>query len=186
MDAASVAQLQTRPRVLLVDDSEALCYALRKAFERRGYEVGCTHSAETVESVFRSLQPHYVVLDLRLPGASGLAAIAQLRAIDPKVVIVVVTGYSSIATAVEAIKLGAIHYLVKPADASAIEAAFKRDKGDPSVVARETPLSVDRLAWEHIQTVLSEQGGNISAAARTLGMHRRTLQRKLNKRPVAK
>ena len=97
----------------------------------------------------------------------------------------VVTGYSSVATAVEAIKLGAIHYLAKPADASEIEAAFRRQAGDDEVSLREAPLSVDRLEWEHIQSILSERAGNVSATARALGMHRRTLQRKLSKRPVS-
>jgi two-component system response regulator RegA len=108
-----------------------------------------------------------------------------MKEIDPDVAIVVATGYGSVATAVEAIKLGAIHYMVKPADASEIEAAFRRVEGDDGVASRETPLSVDRLEWEHIQTILSERQGNVSATARALGMHRRTLQRKLNKRPVA-
>ena len=180
-----ISQLEVRPHILLVDDSENLCFALRRAFERRGYEVGCSHHPEAAIQVFESFRPHYVVLDLRMGHASGLPLIARMKEIDPRVLIVVVTGYGSVATAVEAIKLGAVHYLVKPATASEIEAAFKRVQGDANVSARENPLSVDRLEWEHIQTVLSEHQGNISAAARALGMHRRTLQRKLGKRPVA-
>ena len=185
MDAASPAHLETRPRILLVDDSENLCFALQRAFERRGYEVGCSHTPDTAMSVFERLRPQYVVLDLRMEYASGLPLIPRMKEICPDVLIVVVTGYGSVATAVEAIKLGAVHYLVKPADASDIEAAFKRQQGDATVAARDNPLSVDRLEWEHIQKVMSDQNGNISAAARALGMHRRTLQRKLGKRPVA-
>ena len=183
MDATS--QLEAQPRILLVDDSENLCFALMRAFERRGYEVSCSHCPESAMQAFERFRPQYVVLDLRMEQASGLPLIPRMKAVDPKVQIVVVTGYSSVATAVEAIKLGAVHYLVKPADASEIEAAFRRVQGDANVSARENPLSVDRLEWEHIQTVLSDNQGNISAAARALGMHRRTLQRKLGKRPVA-
>lgn len=183
MDATS--PLEHRPRILLVDDSENLCFALMRAFERRGYEVSCSHCPDTAMETFARFRPQYVVLDLRMEQASGLPLIPRMKEIDPKVLIVVVTGYSSVATAVEAIKLGAVHYLVKPADATEIEAAFKRVQGDANVSARESPLSVDRLEWEHIQTVLSDHQGNISAAARALGMHRRTLQRKLGKRPVA-
>lgn len=185
MDGASQAQLEVRPRILLVDDSENLCFVLRKAFERRGYEVGCSHCADTTLATFQEFHPEYVVMDLRMPGASGLTLIKRLKEIDPEVAIVVVTGYSSVATAVEAIKLGAVHYLAKPADAAEIEAAFRRHHGDDGVMPRESPLSVDRLEWEHIQNILSERDGNVSATARALGMHRRTLQRKLNKRPVA-
>jgi two-component system response regulator RegA len=94
------------------------------------------------------------------------------------------TGYASIATAVEAIKLGAVHYVTKPADADEIVTALHRDEGDATVEIKEKPLSVRRLEWEHLQKVLVEHGGNISAAARALGMHRRSLQRKLEKRPV--
>jgi two-component system response regulator RegA len=183
MDATS--QLEPRPRILLVDDSENLCFALMRAFERRGYEVSCSHCPEKAMEEFARFRPQYVVLDLRMEQASGLPLIPRMKQIDPKILIVVVTGYSSVATAVEAIKLGAVHYLVKPADATEIEAAFKRVEGDAHVSASENPLSVDRLEWEHIQTVLSDNQGNISAAARALGMHRRTLQRKLGKRPVA-
>lgn len=184
MDSAA-SQPEHRPRILLVDDSENLCLALRRAFERRGYEVSCSHCPGTAMETFARVRPQYVVLDLRMEQASGLPLIPRMKEIDPNVLIVVVTGYGSVATAVEAIKLGAVHYLVKPADATEIEAALKRVQGDASVSARENPLSVHRLAWEHIQSVLREYQGNVSAAARALGMHRRTLQRKLGKRPVA-
>jgi len=124
------------------------------------------------------------VVDLSLPDASGLALIPALRGLDAGVRIVVLTGYASVATAVEAIKLGAVHYLAKPADADDVVASLGRIEGDPKVEVARRPPSVNRLAWEHIQRVLAEHGGNLSATARALGMHRRTLQRKLGKRPV--
>lgn len=185
MDEALQPVPRASRRILLVDDSENLCFALRKAFERRGYQVDCGHCAESAVAKFEEFKPDFVVMDLRMPGASGLTLVKRFRELDSNAAIVVVTGYSSIATAVEAIKLGAIHYLAKPADAAEIEAAFSRVEGDDEAEPSETPLSVDRLEWEHIQTILSEREGNVSATARALGMHRRTLQRKLNKRPVS-
>jgi len=118
-----------------------------------------------------------------MPDGSGLALVDQLRRLSPAMRIVVLTGFASVATAVEAIKLGAIHYLPKPADADDIMAAFDRDAGDTAVAVKNRPLSVERLEWEHIHKVLAENDGNVSATARALGMHRRTLQRKLGKKP---
>jgi two-component system response regulator RegA len=129
-------------------------------------------------------RPQYVVLDLRMPGPSGLTLISRLKFAGCDMRIVVTTGYASIATAVEAIKLGATHYLIKPADARAIEAAFQRAAGDETVPTGQECLSVGRVAWEHIQGVLADHGGNVAATARALGMHRRTLQRKLYKHPA--
>ena len=126
------------------------------------------------------------MIDLRLPGRSGLALIQHVKAANAQACIVVLTGYASIATAVEAIKLGATHYMTKPVEADAIECAFRRAGGDENVAASEHPLSVGRLEWEHIQHVMTEHGGNLSATARALGMHRRTLQRKLHKRPPSR
>jgi len=125
----------------------------------------------------------YAVIDLRLPGPSGLALIPRLKLADPRVRIVMMSGYASVATAVEAIKLGAVHYLTKPVDVDMIERAFHQVRGDESVRPGRQ-LSVDRLEWEHIQHALAEYGGNISATARALRMHRRTLQRKLGKHPA--
>jgi two-component system response regulator RegA len=119
-----------------------------------------------------------------MPNQSGLWLIPRLRAMTAHVRIVVLTGFASIATAVEAIKLGAVHYLAKPVDADEVVSAFQRDEGDPHLRVSVQPLSVERMEWEHIQRVLSAHSGNISATARTLRMHRRTLQRKLAKRPV--
>ena len=133
----------------------------------------------------REIVPSRVVLDLNLNGSSGLALIPELLAINAACRIVVLTGYASIATAVDAIKLGAVQYLAKPVEIEAILAAFEDDEGpDFDLPASDEPLSVDRLEWEHIQRVLNENDGNISATARALKMHRRTLQRKLSKRPV--
>jgi two-component system response regulator RegA len=128
--------------------------------------------------------PEYAVVDLRLPGVSGLALVEKLKALDPGTRIVMLTGYASIATAVEAIKLGATHYLAKPVDVDEIMAAFERTSGDAEVQISAHPLSVGRLEWEYIQRVLNENKGNISVTARILNMHRRTLQRKLTKYPV--
>jgi two-component system response regulator RegA len=124
------------------------------------------------------------VLDLRLAADSGLRLIAPLKAARPAMRILLLTGYASIATAVEAIKLGAVHYLAKPAGIEEILLALGREEGDAAVAPAEEPMSVDRLEWEHIQKVLAENDGNLSATARALKMHRRTLQRKLAKRPV--
>ena len=173
-----------KPKQLLVDDDPHNCELLKRSFEKRGYPVSLANSVPQALRIAESWRPKYVVLDLRMPGPSGLSLISRLRVASTGIRIVVTTGYASIATAVEAIKLGAVHYLVKPADALAIEAAFHRDAGDESVSTGKECLSVDRLAWEHIQGVLAQHGGNISSAARALGMHRRTLQRKLIKFPA--
>jgi two-component system response regulator RegA len=124
------------------------------------------------------------VVDLRIGAESGLQLVKQLAELDDNTRIVMLTGFASVTTAVESIKLGAVHYLTKPATADEVVAALHRDEGDASVEPSEQPLSVKRLEWEHLQKVLSEHKGNISAAARALNMHRRTLQRKLAKRPV--
>ena len=128
--------------------------------------------------------PEYAVIDLRLPGTSGLTLVEKLKSLDPGTRIVMLTGYASIATAVEAIKLGATHYLAKPVDIDDILMAFERTNGDAEVQISTHPLSVGRLEWEYIQRVLNENKGNISITARALNMHRRTLQRKLTKYPA--
>ena len=173
-------------RLLVVDDDAAQCELLQRSFERRGYDVSSANNVPQALRVAESWRPQYVVLDLRMPGPSGLTLISRLRiaGAGAGMRIVVTTGYASIATAVEAIKLGATHYLIKPVDANAIEAAFHRDAGDETVPTGHECLSVGRVAWEHIQGVLAEHGGNVAATARALGMHRRTLQRKLFKFPA--
>lgn len=178
MDSAECSSL------LLVDDDTTFCRVLGLALNRRGFAVVTAHGgAEALERA-RVEPPEYAVVDLNLAGDSGLSLIPDLLALDPATRIVVLTGYASIATAVEAIKLGAVNYLAKPADADQVLAAFAATGGDSGVPVSARPLSVNRLEWEHIQRVLRDNDGNISATARQLGMHRRTLQRKLAKRPV--
>jgi two-component system response regulator RegA len=172
------------PRLLLVDDDPTFCDVLRQALEKRGFEVHTANELEPGLALAEQLEPEYAVIDLRIGHESGLQLVKRLAELDANTRIVMLTGFASIATAVEAIKLGAVHYLTKPADADEIAMALHRDEGDTSVEIKDKPLSVKRLEWEHLQKVLVAHDGNISAAARALGMHRRTLQRKLEKRPV--
>lgn len=170
--------------LLLVDDDEAFRLVLARALARRGCEVRQAGDVEAAWVLAQAQAPEAAVVDLRMPGESGLVLIERLKALRPDMRILLLTGYASIATAVEAIKLGATHYLVKPAEVDEILAALQRDQGDAGVEPAEAPLPVKRLEWEHIQRVLTEHDGNISATARALKMHRRTLQRKLGKKPV--
>lgn len=171
--------------ILVVDDDLSLTAILTRALERRGFSVTAANTADQALAAARDREFAKAILDLKLTESSGLHLLPELLAVQPEMQIVMLTGYSSIATAVEAIKQGAHNYLCKPADVDEILAAFT-DSGHVEEGAPEplTPPSVDRLEWEHIQRVLQEHDGNISATARALGMHRRTLQRKLNKRPV--
>jgi two-component system response regulator RegA len=173
-----------RPSLLLVDDDAAFRQVLADALGRRGFDVRVAHDVPSGLAAASADPPEYAVIDLKMPGASGLDLVQRLKQLDENTRIVMLTGYASIATAVEAIKLGAVHYLAKPADADEIVAAFGRTGGDSAVEVEARPLSVARLEWEHIQKVLSECDGNISETARRLNMHRRTLQRKLAKRPA--
>jgi len=169
--------------LLLVDDDETFCEVLSHALTKRHYDVTIAHSVSAAETTLEILTPDFAIVDLRMPESYGLDLIPRLCEKNPEIRIVVLTGYASIATAIEAIKLGATHYLTKPADADEIVAAFKREKGETDTAIEEQPLALDRLEWEHIQKVLADCNGNISAAARQLKLHRRTLQRKLQKRP---
>lgn len=172
------------PDLLLVDDDPTFCTVLGEALEKRGFAVRIAKDVYSALQAAEHRIPQYAVVDLQMPGPSGLELVAKLRSWNQNIKLVVLTGFASIATAVEAIKLGATHYLTKPADADEIVTAFYRGQGDPDMPVASAPVSVKRLEWEHIQRVLSDCDGNISAAARRLGMHRRTLQRKLHKRPV--
>jgi len=174
------------PTLLLVDDDQSCRWVLGRALERRGYDVRTAASVPEAMEVLEDFAPEHAVIDLRMPGPSGLTLLARLKQSDPNTRIVILTGYASIASAVEAIKLGAENYLVKPVDADDVDVAFGNGsgKGACDVEAKGQALSLDRLAWEHIQQTLSQHHGNVSATARALGMHRRTLQRKLNKHPV--
>ncbi|MFZ2269475.1 MAG: response regulator [Azonexus sp.] len=170
---------------LIIDDDPAFNAILVRSMERRGFPARGALDPAGALALARELPPQRIVLDLNLNGASGLALIPELLALNPDCRIVVLTGYASITTAVDAIKLGAIQYLAKPVEIEAILGAFDNDEGpDLDLPAPDEPLSVDRLEWEHIQRVLNENDGNISATARALKMHRRTLQRKLSKHPV--
>jgi two-component system response regulator RegA len=173
------------PKLLVVDDNEIFCSTMQRAFGQRGYEVRLAHDVPQAEDLLNFWSPEFALLDLRLPGPAGLTLIARIKAANPDSRVVMLTGYASIATAIAAIKLGADHYLAKPVDAEEVEAAFRRGDGDDMVLPSESLLSVHRLEWEHIQRALSDHRGNISATARALHMHRRTLQRKLSKHPVA-
>lgn len=174
------------PVLLLVDDDEVFCHVLSKALSKRGYLVYTAHNVNEGINLAKKVAPRYAVVDLRMPGPSGLSLVKQLAETNKVIDVVVLTGYASINTAVEAIKLGAVHYLAKPADADDVIAALQKSQGDENTSVAETPMSVNRLEWEHIQKVLAECSGNISEAARRLNMHRRTLQRKLQKKPVKK
>jgi two-component system response regulator RegA len=170
---------------LIIDDDPSFNAILVRTLERRGYPARGALDAVSALAAASEMQAGRVVLDLNLNGSSGLALIPQLLAINPDCRIVVLTGYASIATAVDAVKLGAIQYLAKPVEVEAIISALDADDGpDFDLPASDEPLSIDRLEWEHIQRVLNENDGNVSATARALKMHRRTLQRKLSKRPV--
>lgn len=171
------------PSLLLVDDDETFCRVLARSLEKRKFAVTVVHNVESALEVARLSPPEYAIVDLKMSGPSGLVLVKALKELDAETRIVILTGYASIATAVEAIKLGATHYLAKPADTDEIIAVFDKNEGDPFLQINDGPLSVHRLEWEHIQKVLAENDGNISATARALKMHRRTLQRKLMKRP---
>lgn len=175
----------TEPRrLILVEDDAKFTAALQRSFERKGYEVRHAGTLAEVLELIEHFQPDYAVVDLKLAGESGLAAVETLHRRDPAMLIVVLTGFASIATAVEAIKLGACHYLAKPSNSDDIEAAFARGAGDASTPVSGRPTSIKTLEWERIHETLVETGFNISETARRLGMHRRTLARKLEKRPL--
>ncbi len=175
---------------LLVEDDEVFARVISRALEHREYSVSHAADADSALAFINDQSFDYAILDLNLGGETSLGLIKPLKRHNPDIRILILTGYASIATAVEAIKLGADNYLAKPADTDEILGALlvgnadqERDTPDPLNLE---PMSVRRLEWEHIQKVLQENDGNISATARQLKMHRRTLQRKLQKRPVAR
>lgn len=172
--------------LLIVDDDVTFARILSKALTRRGYNVMTAETSSEAVALCQRHLPQQAVVDLKLETESGLNLLPQLKQANPAIKMLILTGYSSISTAVEAIKMGAVNYLCKPAGVDDILAAFDSVAPNPDINIKETPPSVDRLEWEYIQKVLAENEGNISATARDLGMHRRTLQRKLLKRPVKK
>lgn len=172
-------------RILVIDDDEVFRHTLARAFQRRGIETVAVGEGAAALAALAAGRFDGCVLDLKLAGESGLQLLPALLARAPGLAVVMLTGYASIATAVEAVKQGAVNYLAKPADADEILAALAGAATLATAAVQDAvPMSVDRLEWEHIQKVLAETGGNISETARLLGMHRRTLQRKLQKRPV--
>jgi two-component system response regulator RegA len=176
--------IQTKPTLLLVDDDELYCRILGNAMSKRGFAVLIAHNVQQALEIVGEVPPKYAVIDLNMPGESGLVLVEKIHKLDPKSHMVVLTGFASVATAVEAIKLGATHYLAKPADADEILKALGKSEGNTHIEVKQKPMSPKRLEWEHIQKVLTENNGNISETARQLNMHRRTLQRKLQKRPT--
>jgi two-component system response regulator RegA len=170
--------------LLIVEDDTSFAKALRRSFERRGYTVTVCERAEEVAKWLETTTPKYAVIDLKLNGASGLECVKMLHQRDPETRIVVLTGFASITTAVEAIKLGACHYLAKPSNSDDIEAAFGKTVGDSTVPLTQRPTSIKTFEWERIHETLVDTDFNVSETARRLGMHRRTLARKLAKRPL--
>ena len=181
---------QTTPHsILVVDDDERFRSRLARALSERGLEVRMAADVPEAIALAQAESPELAVVDLRMPGGSGLDLVRELKTIDPTTRVVVLTGYGSIATAVEAMRLGASNYVPKPADADEILAAFEKQAGSEANAQEnaqgdEPPApSLARAEWEHINRVLMDCDGNISKAARRLGLHRRTLQRKLEKYP---
>lgn len=171
------------PSILVVDDDPTFRERLARAFRDRGLDVRIASGYADGLASIETDAPEMAVLDLRMPGKSGLELLKAIKAKDAETRVVVLTGYGSIASAVEAMRLGAVHYLQKPADADQILAAFSPELLEDADPKTPRPLSLARAEWELIQSVLTECEGNISAAARRLGLHRRTLQRKLLKHP---
>jgi two-component system response regulator RegA len=170
--------------LLIVDDDETLRTRLVRAFVDRGLEVKAAADYEEAVAAARADTPELALIDLKLPGRSGLDVLRALKELDSTTIVVVLTGYGSIATAVEGIKLGATTYLTKPVDADQILAAFDGDAPARDRSSGQPTPSLARVEWEHIQRVLTDCDGNLSQAARLLGVHRRSLQRKLLKNPA--
>ncbi|BDU71858.1 response regulator transcription factor [Mesoterricola silvestris] len=166
------------PSLLLAEDDAPFRERLATALRRRGLEVQAASCVPEALALAREESPEWALVDLRMPGGSGLDLVRELKGLDPETRVVVLTAYGSIATALEAVRLGAAHYLTKPADVDRILAAFT---GGPSAPEEASTPSLDLVEWEHLQRVLADCEGNVSEAARRLGMHRRSLQRKLDR-----
>lgn len=174
-------------RVLIIDDDSVFRQRLALSFERRGWVTACAGTAAEARHYARSTPVELAIIDLRLGADAGLDLVPTLRELLPEAFLLILTGYGSIATALQAIRLGADHYLTKPSDADQILAAYTsiQQEGTPPEAAGTGVPSLARVEWEHIQMVLAECQGNITHAARLLGLHRRSLQRKLSKYPPA-
>jgi len=178
---------ETARTILVVDDDDRFRERLARALEKRGFSVRTASTPLEAKALAEAESPELAVVDLKMPEGSGLTLVRDLKAIDAATNVIVLTGYGSIATAVEAVKLGATHYLTKPADVDDILAAFARAEGDADLAdTNAEPPSLARVEWEHIQRVLHDSDGNVSVAAKKLGLHRRSLQRKLFKNPVSR
>lgn len=187
VNAHSQQEASLQPSMLIIDDDAHLLRVLSRSISRRGFNVICAENGAQALALCKDHQPSHISLDLKLAEETGLNLIPSLKLASPDSKIVMLTAYASIATAVDAIKLGATQYLCKPADADQLLNAFEETPvtdTPPVADVEDKPISVKRLEWEHIQKVLNENDGNVSATARELGMHRRTLQRKLQKHPV--
>lgn len=171
-----------RRSVLVVDDDDVFRARLVRALTERGFDAQGASSHEDALTLARQDSPELAVVDMRLPGKSGIETVRELKQLDPSTIVVVLTGYGSIASAVEAVRLGATQYLSKPVDVEQVIAAF--DGAAPTPDDGPGVPSLARVEWEHINRVLTDCGGNVSQAARLLGVHRRSLQRKLAKYPV--
>ncbi len=182
------AAIEPGTSILVVDDDERFRDRLAKALVARGLEVMAASSVEDALAIARDESPELAIVDLRIGAGSGLTVVRELASIDAQTKMVVLTAYGSIATALEAVRLGATHYLTKPADVDEILAAFSRGGAsvDPDRALPIEVPSLARLEWEHIHRVLTDCGGNVSHAARLLGLHRRSLQRKLAKYPASR
>lgn len=168
-------------KLLITDDDLLFVQTLSRQLTRRGHTCTLAHTSDEALAAVENQLFDAAITDLVMPGESGLLLVQQLHQLDPELPILVLTGYASITTAVEAIKLGARQYLAKPANIDDILQALNQTQGNPNIEIELKPLTVDRVEWEHIQKVLRDCEGNVSATARALNMHRRTLQRKLLK-----
>ena len=187
-DTAAPTDVSQHPIMMIVDDDETLLSVLSRAMTRRNFEVITATTGAQALALCEQQEPEYISLDLKLAEETGMHLIPKLKAINPNCTIVMLTAYASIATAVDAIKLGAHQYLCKPVDADQLIEGFgdtlNYSELEANININTQPTSVKRLEWERIQQALQKNNGNVSATARELGMHRRTLQRKLQKHPV--
>lgn len=167
--------------LLIIDDDKIFAEVLARSLGKLGFEARIAHDSVNAIAIMKAFSPEYILLDLKMQNETGLQLIPKLLEVEPYSKIVVLTGFASVNTAVEAIKLGAVHYLSKPVEVEEIIAAFNKAEGNPETPVDETSLSLFQAEWRHIKTALDKNGGNISATARELKMHRRTLQRKIEK-----
>lgn len=184
MNKQASSQVKSQ-KLLIIEDDQALAGVLARRLTRQGFECQQAHDVTQGLLIARQFQPSHILLDMKLDEDNGLSLIEPLRKSQPDVTMVLLTGYASIATAVEAIRMGADNYLAKPVDTQTLLRALETAPVDMDVQELdEEPLNPKRVEWEHIQQVLNANKGNVSATARQLGMHRRTLQRKLLKKPA--